>query len=77
MVRQDDIDNANKDENRLKEGDKGIKWERGCTDIICCFVFLVFLVAMVGASFLALTKGDPLRILTAFDSDGNACGKTD
>jgi len=61
----------------LKKEDKGIKWERKCTDMICCLVFLVFLVAMVGLSFFALTKGDPARIVTPYDSDGNACGAPD
>jgi hypothetical protein len=55
MVRQEDIDNANKDENKLKKEDKGIKWDRSCTDIICCFIFIAFLVTMTGLSFLALT----------------------
>lgn len=32
---------------------------------------------MVGCSFLALTKGDPNRILTPYDSDGNMCGMPD
>lgn len=65
------------DENKLDKKDKGIKWERSCTDILCCLIFLVFLVAMVGCSFWALTKGDPERILTPFDSVGNACGRAD
>jgi len=77
MVRQSDIDDAQKDDNKLKKEDKGIKWERSCTDCLCCMVFLAFLVAMVGCSFLAITKGDPERMLTPFDSDGNRCGMPD
>ena len=72
MVRKEDIEAASKDENKLKEG--GIKWDRTCTDVICCLVFMVFLVTMVGLSFIGFTKGDPLRLLTPYDSVGNMCG---
>jgi len=51
-----------------------LKWERGCTDILCCLIFIVFTVAILGVSFYALGSGDPSRIMTPFDSDGNACG---
>ena len=57
--------------------DKGIKWERQCTDVICCLIFLVFTVAILGVSFYSFGKGDPARIMTPFDSDGNACGMPD
>jgi hypothetical protein len=55
MVRQQDLDDANKDEHKLTKEDKGIKWERSCTDIICCIIFLAFIVVMVGLSGFALT----------------------
>jgi len=77
MVRQQDLDDANKDEHKLTKDDKGIKWERSCTDIICCIIFLAFIVVMVGLSGFALTKGDPRKILTPYDSVGNACGMPD
>jgi choline transporter-like protein 2/4/5 len=57
--------------------EKGLKWERGCTDILCCLIFIVFTVAIFGVSFYAFGSGDPSRIMTPFDSDGNACGKPD
>lgn len=51
--------------------------DRPCSDKICCLIFLVFIVAIAGVSFYAYGKGDPERILTPFDSDGNACGQKD
>jgi hypothetical protein len=72
MVRQSDIDDANKEENKITT--KGMKWERSCTDILCCLVFTVFLVVMVGLSFFAWTNGNPENIITPFDSVGNRCG---
>ena len=74
MVRQSDIDEANKDENKLKPEDKGIKWDRSCTDVICCLIFLVQLGSMIGITGYAISEGDPLKMLTPFDSVGNKCG---
>lgn len=51
-----------------------MKWERSCTDILCCLIFTAFLVVMVGLSGYALKNGDPKNILTPFDSVGNKCG---
>jgi hypothetical protein len=73
MARQVDIDEANKDENKVTE--KGIKWDRSCTDILCCLIFTAFIVVMIGLSGYALNNGDPMKILTPFDSVGNKCGQ--
>jgi len=40
-------------------------------------VFVAFIAATIGVSFYAYRAGDPTRIMTPFDSDGNACGKPD
>ena len=48
--------------------------KRECTDIICCLVFLAFLVGMVGVSGYGLVYGDPRLFLTMWDADGNGCG---
>lgn len=71
------MDQANDPKNKMGPEDKGMKWDRDCTDILCCIVFLVYTVAIIGVSGYALTTGDPQRILTPFDSDGNACGRPD
>lgn len=69
-------DNKNAaNENKLST--KGMKYERSCTDIICCLVFTIFIVAMIGVSGFAISTGDPKKILTPFDSDGNLCGMPD
>jgi hypothetical protein len=74
MARQADIEEANKAENKIDPKDKGMNWDRSCTDIFCCLLFVVFFVVMVGVSFLGFTQGDPMRIVTPFDSVGNRCG---
>mmetsp|Transcript_14788 Transcript_14788/g.25159 ORF Transcript_14788/g.25159 Transcript_14788/m.25159 type:complete len:161 (+) Transcript_14788:50-532(+) len=75
MVREDDINEANKPENKITK--KGIEWERSCTDVICCLIFVVFLGSMVAVTGLAISEGDPVKIMTPFDSDGNKCGQPD
>jgi solute carrier family 44 (choline transporter-like protein), member 2/4/5 len=46
-------------------------WDRSCTDIICCIVFILFLGGMLGVSAFAVTNGDPMNIIAPFDSVGN------
>ena len=74
-VREADVAEANEEKNKLSKEDKGLKWDRSCTDVICCLVFMVFIVATIGLSFIALTTGDPSIIMTPYDSSGNECGK--
>ena len=58
----------------MKKEDGKVKMDRNCTDILCCIIFLAFLVIMVGLGFYGISKGDPLNILTPFDTAGNRCG---
>ena len=43
--------------------------ERTCTDILICFIFLVFLAGMFGTAIYGYSKGNPKLLLTAWDSD--------
>lgn len=73
--KEDNERKAEEHRGKLAEDMKGgMKEDRSCTDIICCLIFLAFIVAMVACSGYAIANGDPERILTPFDSDGNACG---
>lgn len=54
-----------------------MKWDRSCTDVICCLVFTAFIFGMIVVSAIAFSEGDPLKIFTPFDSDGNRCGLPD
>lgn len=47
---------------------------RSCTDVICCLVFLAFLVGMVGVSGYGVVYGDPMLFLTMWDADARGCG---
>ncbi len=50
--------------------------DRGCTDIICCLVFIAFIVGLCAACGYGLTNGDPALILTGWDSDGKLADLT-
>ncbi|XP_049575884.1 choline transporter-like protein 2 isoform X1 [Syngnathus scovelli] len=54
---------------------KGPIHKRGCTDIVCCFLFIVALLAYFGVGILAWSQGDPRKILYPTDSKGNFCGQ--
>lgn len=76
LARKQDIEEANKEENRLKS--KEMKMDnRSCTDTLCCILFGAMLLAMIAVSAFAIMKGDPMKLATPFDSDGNLCGGLD
>ena len=58
----------------MEKEDGAIKMERSCTDILCCLIYLFFIVVMVILAFYGISKGDPLNILTPFDTLNNKCG---
>ena len=60
------------DKNKISK--QGMIWDRSCTDMLCCLVFFVFFCGMLVITSIAFTQGDPLKIFTPFDSDGNQCG---
>ena len=72
--KEENLKKAQDDSNKFKDGDATVKMDRSCTDILCCFVFLAFIIGMVILSVFGFQQGDPMRILTPFDSKGNRCG---
>lgn len=48
---------------------------RRCTDIICCILFLAFVVAWFVCGFYGFSNGDPMILTYPYDSDDNQCGK--
>ena len=61
--------NINKDIAR-KPTDKN----RRCTDILCCIIFLAFLVGMLTAAIYGYVNGDPYKLIAPIDGDGAICG---
>ena len=54
--------------------ENGPAQDRGCTDIICCIIFLLFLGGWIFIFGYGLAKGKPQALLTPFDESGNGCG---
>lgn len=50
---------------------KGIVIERRCTDVFMCLVFSVFLCGMFATAAYGYAYGDPSKLITPFDTDGN------
>ncbi|XP_052789290.1 choline transporter-like protein 2 isoform X2 [Mya arenaria] len=48
--------------------------KRSCTDIICCFIFMVFVVGMAVVGYFAFSYGDPRLLLYPMNSDKQLCG---
>ncbi|XP_066928594.1 choline transporter-like protein 4 isoform X2 [Clytia hemisphaerica] len=53
---------------------KGPIKNRGCTDVICCVIFGVYMLGMIVIGVVAYVEGDPKRLLYATDSNGKVCG---
>ena len=47
---------------------------RGCTDFLCCLLFIVFFAGFAGVHWYGIQNGDPYLLLTTWDYDGNGCG---
>jgi len=42
--------------------------------MICCLVFLAFLVGWIGCAGYGILYGDAMLLVTPWDADGNGCG---
>lgn len=48
--------------------------QRGCTDILCCILFIIFTGLTIYITATAFSKGDPWKLAQPYDIDGNPCG---
>ncbi|XP_075868096.1 choline transporter-like protein 4 [Nelusetta ayraudi] len=55
-------------------GFKGPVPKRGCTDIICCVLFMLVLLGYMVVGILAWLYGDPRQVLYPRNSNGSLCG---
>uniref|UniRef100_A0A671R825 Choline transporter-like protein n=1 Tax=Sinocyclocheilus anshuiensis TaxID=1608454 RepID=A0A671R825_9TELE len=54
---------------------KGPIYNRGCTDILCCILFILALLGYFAVGILAWSQGDPRKVLYPTDSKGQFCGQ--
>lgn len=48
--------------------------DRGCTDIICIFLFIGAFIAMLAVASLGWKNGNPSKLTSVFDGSGKCCG---
>lgn len=48
--------------------------DRGCTDILCCLLFVLYFIAMFALGIYGFTKGSPSKLMVPYDSNGKGCG---
>uniref|UniRef100_A0A3Q1GIC2 Choline transporter-like protein n=1 Tax=Acanthochromis polyacanthus TaxID=80966 RepID=A0A3Q1GIC2_9TELE len=54
---------------------KGPIQNRGCTDIVCCILFIVAILGYIAVGILAWSQGDPRKVIYPTDSRGQFCGQ--
>nr|KAF6380371.1 solute carrier family 44 member 5 [Myotis myotis] len=54
---------------------KGPIAKRGCTDVLCCMVFILFITGYIILGLIAWVHGDPRRVAYPTDSKGHFCGQ--
>ncbi|XP_029364154.1 choline transporter-like protein 2 isoform X3 [Echeneis naucrates] len=54
---------------------KGPIQNRGCTDIVCCILFVLALLGYIAVGILAWSQGDPRKVIYPTDSRGQFCGQ--
>ncbi|XP_069863404.1 choline transporter-like protein 5 isoform X2 [Dipodomys merriami] len=48
---------------------------RRCTDVLCCIIFVVFIIGYIVLGLVAWVHGDPRRVAYPTDSQGHFCGQ--
>jgi hypothetical protein len=65
------------DEFNNTQTENSVMKDRGCTDCICCIIYVIFLGAFIFVFAFGLSKGNPANFATIFDSDSKQCGHAD
>ncbi|XP_029931336.1 choline transporter-like protein 5-A [Myripristis murdjan] len=48
---------------------------RSCTDVLCCLIFIIVILAYIALGIVAWLHGDPRKVLHPTDSYGRFCGQ--
>ncbi|XP_072293984.1 choline transporter-like protein 5-B isoform X2 [Eucyclogobius newberryi] len=48
---------------------------RSCTDIACCFIFIIVIIGYIALGTVAWSLGDPKKVVYPTDSKGQFCGQ--
>eukprot|EP00063_Salmo_salar_P096551 XP_014071386.1 PREDICTED: choline transporter-like protein 5-B isoform X2 [Salmo salar] len=76
MARKTDIPPSYYGEPRkFDPGFRGPIHNRGCTDVVCCVVFVVCILGYIALGTVAWIHGDPRKVVYPTDSHGQFCGQ--
>ncbi|KAM9479698.1 choline transporter-like protein 5-B isoform 3-T3 [Salvelinus alpinus] len=76
MARKTDIPPSYYGEPRkFDPGFRGPIHNRGCTDVVCCVVFVIFILGYIALGTVAWIHGDPRKVVYPTDSHGQFCGQ--
>ncbi|XP_073935845.1 choline transporter-like protein 5 isoform X1 [Castor canadensis] len=54
---------------------QGPTTNRNCTDVLCCMIFILFIMGYILLGLVAWVHGDPRRVAYPTDSQGHFCGQ--
>ncbi|KAJ4943152.1 hypothetical protein JOQ06_005657 [Pogonophryne albipinna] len=54
---------------------RGPVHNRSCTDVVCCVVFIAFIIGYIALGTVAWIHGDPRKVVYPTDSRGQFCGQ--
>ncbi|KAF5908149.1 choline transporter-like protein 2 isoform X1, partial [Clarias magur] len=75
MPQEEDHYGKNGEPRKYDPSFKGPIQNRGCTDIICCILFILAIVGYVAVGILAWSQGDPRKVIYPTNSRGEFCGQ--
>lgn len=75
MTEDEDHYGKNGEPKKYDPSFKGPIQNRGCTDILCCFLFILFIVGYLIVGIVAWSQGDPRKAIYPTDSKGQFCGQ--
>uniref|UniRef100_A0A8D3DP83 Choline transporter-like protein n=1 Tax=Scophthalmus maximus TaxID=52904 RepID=A0A8D3DP83_SCOMX len=67
--------NLNQHSRKFDPSFKGPIHDRGCTDVLCCILFILALLGYFAVGILAWSQGDPRKVIYPTDSRGQFCGQ--
>ena len=56
------------------DAEKGMVYERSCTDFLCGVVFLAFIASMFAVAIYGCIVGEPTKLIAPFDFGNRVCG---
>ncbi|KAA0719008.1 Choline transporter-like protein 5-A [Triplophysa tibetana] len=54
---------------------RGPVYNRGCTDVLCCVLFIIVIFGYIALGIVAWIHGDPRKVIYPTDSTGQFCGQ--